>query len=161
MKRNVNNIAINEMKEIVESQNIRNSVEHIELNFSCKQCKNSYSSKPQLYHHIKDHHPKVYKCKECEIEFKMTIELEKHILHEHSEKKKHVCDVCKMEFIFKWRMQKHVKDHEKTVRKTCHFYNNDKTCPFYEIGCKFKHEKAVKCKFAEKCIITKCQYRHA
>ena len=34
--------------------------------------------------------------------------------------------------------------------KTCNFFNSNKTCPYYNIGCKFKHEKAVQCKFAEK-----------
>ena len=56
-------------------------------------------------------------------------------------KKKYACYVCKSEFVFKWRMQKHIKDHNAAVIKTCQFFNNKKTCPFSNIGCKFLHER--------------------
>ena len=54
----------NEIKGIVGSPKTRISLDHLQLTFSCKQCQNRFSSKPELYLHIKDHHPKVYKCKE-------------------------------------------------------------------------------------------------
>ena len=57
----------------------RNSLENVEPNHKCKQCQNSFGSKPELYLHIKSQHPKIYKCKECEVEFQLTIDLEKHI----------------------------------------------------------------------------------
>ena len=41
-----------------------------------------------------------------------------------------------------------------------HYFNNDKSCPFIEIGCKFRHEIAEKCVHDKSCINHLCQYRH-
>ena len=120
----------------------------------------SFSSKLYLTKHIRDDHNEYKKCKECETEFNLPIELEEHIVNEHSGMKNHKCDMCDMQFVFKWRLQKHIEDHQKAVIKTCHFFNNKKDCPYSKSGCKFLHEIALNCKYAEKCYVTKCQFRH-
>ena len=53
----------------------------------------------------------------------------------------------------------------QTISKTlyriyCHYFNNDKECPFEEIGCKFKHNISPPCK-SEGCNNLLCQYRHS
>ena len=47
----------------------------------------------------------------------------------------------------------------KNMRK-CHYYNNSKTCPFKEVGCKFAHEASNKCNFLDKCKNHLCQFQH-
>ena len=47
--------------------------------------------------------------------------------------------------------------HETT--KYCYYYNNDKFCPYDELGCKFRHEVSIPCKFRE-CKNILCQFRH-
>ena len=44
--------------------------------------------------------------------------------------------------------------------KYCHYYNNGKLCPYFEVGCMFKHEESEKCNFDKQCRFTLCQYKH-
>ena len=53
----------------------------------------------------------------------------------------------KIRFYLKWRLEKHMTGHEKLDSKFCHYFNNNKTCPFEQIGCMFKHAKSRKCWF--------------
>ena len=57
-------------------------------------------------------------------------------------------------------IKKHIEDHRNTKIKTYHFFNNKKECPDFEIGCKFTHEKAINCKFAQNSQVTKYKFRH-
>ena len=82
---------------------------------------------------------------------------------EHGTKKQHMCKDCGKAFYFKWRLSMHMKMHtsesKDNIRK-CHFFNNQKQCPFELIGCKFRHEESVKCIFKDQCKFDKCQFRH-
>ena len=44
--------------------------------------------------------------------------------------------------------------------KFCHYFNNDKECPFETLGCMFKHQDAPQCKYSDKCLKTLCQFKH-
>ena len=57
------------------------------------------------------------------------------------------------------RLRKHKEVHENDV-KFCHFYNNEKHCPFKEFGCRFKHENSPECFFKDRCKNKLCQYKH-
>ena len=57
-------------------------------------------------------------------------------------------------------MKKHEESHGK-IGKFCHFFNNGKNCPFEEIGCKFQHTSANKCRYDRKCTIKLCQFQHS
>ena len=59
----------------------------------------------------------------------------------------------------KWRMEKHTSDHRVDI-KFCHYFNNDKPCPYDKVGCKFKHETAPECRFNLKCTFKLCQFTH-
>ena len=50
--------------------------------------------------------------------------------------------------------------HEETNIKHCHYYNNDKFCPYEELGCKFLNTVAEICEFGSKCTRRLCPYRH-
>ena len=41
----------------------------------------------------------------------------------------------------------------------CHYYNNQKECPYFKVGCMYKHEKSGKCK-AFICTRQMCQFEH-
>ena len=102
-----------------------------------------------LINHMKENHPRYYRCKECDMRFNQSSELETHIVTEHNVKKKHKCEICNTEFVFKWRLNRHFEDHKKVIRK-CHFFNNNVTCPYTKIGCKFSHEIVDICKYTKK-----------
>ena len=67
------------------------------------------------------------------------------------------CTKCEKEFVLKWRLKKHMSVH--ATNKYCHYYNNQKTCPFELLGCKFKHEESATCKF-KNCSNSLCQFKH-
>ena len=48
---------------------------------------------------------------------------------------------------------------EKETLKRCHFFNNQKVCPFEEIGCKFLHLQSSPCRFTE-CQNKLCPFTH-
>ena len=59
----------------------------------------------------------------------------------------------------KWRREKHTRDHGEDI-KFCHYFNNDKPCPYDKIGCKFKHEISPECRYNLKCTFKLCQFTH-
>ena len=138
---------------IVESSSPRDA-------FKCRICGNLCGSLQDLRYHLKTVHKTLSECKQCEKKFLTSSQLESH-LKEHGNVKKHKCQECDKTFYFKWRLQSHNKIHDKesSIRK-CHFFNNNKQCPFEEIGCKYLHEKSLHCKFEDKCKFDKCQFRH-
>ena len=91
----------------------------------------------------------------------MNYELEEHMMNMHAESEMFSCKHCNKSFVMSWRLKKHVREHQKINKRRCHYFNNDKECPFEKIGCKFSHEVAPECKFGFLCEKTKCQYRHS
>ena len=96
-------------------------------------------------------------CEDCGQSFSRNCDFEKH-LDNHQKEKLFECDVCGKRFFLEWRLKKHTGVHLEVTR-FCHYFNNDKPCPYSEIGCKFRHEKAGKCTFKE-CKNSLCQYNH-
>ena len=58
-----------------------------------------------------------------------------------------------------WRLSKHLSSHGTSL-KFCHYYNNDKFCPFEANGCKFAHFEAPSYKFKRRCGYNLCQFTH-
>ena len=125
----------------------------------CKECKETFDDKTRLRMHIGEMHPKVYKCNLCDQIFDKRCKLENH-LKDHNTIKEFKCDECGYECFLKWRLHQHIKGHKEGYRKFCHYFNNDKSCPFVSIGCKFKHENSGKCTFGKDCKNLLCQYNH-
>ena len=99
------------------------------------------------------------KCNICEDIFDENFKLESHLkIHDVDT---FPCSVCGKNFYMKWRLEKHRNMHERTELKFCHYYNNDKLCPFVEVGCMFAHEKAEQCKFKKQCQNKLCQFQHS
>ena len=78
----------------------------------------------------------------------------------HEEMTTFLCDICKKQFHLRWRLNKHRASHDEQS-KFCHYYNNDKNCPFEVLGCKFKHEPSDRCKFDKRCLFKLCQFQHS
>ena len=72
----------------------------------------------------------------------------------------HPCDLCGKTFVMKWRFKKHTEAHSNKSQKYCHYFNNDKSCPFDEIGCKFRHQHSDECIFGPKCKNKLCHFKH-
>ena len=87
-------------------------------------------------------------------------ELEVHIKNEHVKVKEYTCDMCDKIFVLKWRLLKHQETHKDPTRRKCHYFNNEKDCPFEEIGCMFAHEDSEFCKFDQICCKKLCFYQH-
>ena len=126
---------------------------------SCNKCDMTFNSKVKLKYHIRIHHPQILNCPECEEKFDENYKLENH-MKSHSGSKTFQCDVCSSEFQLKWRLNKHKMGHQAQFKRKCHYYNNDKICPFMENGCKFAHEVSSECFFKENCTKDMCQFRH-
>ena len=63
-------------------------------------------------------------------------------------------------FHLKWRLKKHEQNHTKNSRAGyCHYYNNQKECPFVNAGCMFKHVKSGLCQ-NKNCTRPLCQFEH-
>ena len=50
--------------------------------------------------------------------------------------------------------------HGNEKRKNCHYYNNNKDCPYEKIGCKFRHILSKMCRFGLSCKVHLCPYQH-
>ena len=81
------------------------------------------------------------------------------ILKIHDTQESFKCNLCDKEFYLQWRLDKHQKVHEQSV-KYCHYFNNRQICPYDENGCMFVHNVSPMCRFNENCNNTLCQFRH-
>ena len=70
------------------------------------------------------------------------------------------CDQFDKEFVLRWRLKKHMRLHTESNVKHCHYFNNDKDCPFEVLGCKFLHQVSKNCEHDSKCTRRLCPYRH-
>ena len=129
-------------------------------NYNCKSCDLKFHDQKNLKQHIRLKHPKRIVCSLCDLKFHESYNLEEHLIQIHGKKKSFTCNICKFGSVLRWRLTKHMQVHGKLQQRTCHFFNNDKPCPFERVGCKFAHEEAIRCKFGERCNKTMCQYKH-
>ena len=53
-----------------------------------------------------------------------------------------------------------MKLHTEKFVKHCYYFNNNRNCPFEELGCKFLYARAKSCGFGSKCKRRLCPLRH-
>ena len=121
-------------------------------------CDKTLIVKPNLKGQAKTRHSKTYECEFCKETFTESWKMEEHLEH-HGNERPFKCSICDKGFYLKWRMEKHTSDHRVDI-KFCHYYNNDKPCPYDKVGCKFKHENAPECRFNLRCTFKLCQFTH-
>ena len=134
---------IEELKLKLETE--KKSIKVNKVTFKCEECGQIVSSKTDLKVHVRSCHPKHISCDHCEMSFSESWIYEKH-LKIHSEAKSYECTECEKKFYLKWRFSQHMKVHSSSKVKHCHYFNNGKTCPFKEVGCKFKHTNSIECR---------------
>ena len=125
----------------------------------CDKCDYICMEKDDMNKHKIDKHQKVSPIKNCKIcgeTFRQNYELETHMMI-HGEAETFNCNICGKVFHLKWRLKKHMSVH--LTSKYCHYFNNQKECPFEAIGCKFRHEQSPICKF-KNCLNPLCQFKH-
>jgi len=99
-------------------------------------------------------------CEYCEKTFMIISELENHIRNSHEMHSKFKCDQCDKNFVSRWRLKKHINIHNGKVTTHCHYFNNKKSCPFQDLGCKFLHKISKLCNFGQTCRKQNCPFRH-
>ena len=138
---------LNEVEKNLHSK--KNKVKTQEKSFKCEECGETYGKKNDLRSHIKKNHPKYIKCESCGKICKESWQYETH-LETHSKTKENKCDVCGKEFFLGWRLGQHMKIHKNRHVKNCHYFNNQKVCPYDAIGCKFNHVDSVQINWSVK-----------
>ena len=158
---------INSLEKISTIENPEQNVpENVVNNAECKVCGKNFESKKNLMRHVKESHSTTTtdqekECRICKQTFSKNSELEVHMNKSHSDSTQFKCEVCGKAFVLKWRLDKHKDIHNKEVNiKHCHYYNNEKECPFENIGCMFRHTESKECKYRRSCKIKLCQYKH-
>ena len=129
--------------------------------FKCEMCEKIFANKEQLIQHKKTEHRKSKTCRICEQHFEENFKLEEHLINVHKKSKGYNCMQHNCSLILKWRLKKHEEGHRSGIQvKTCHYFNNNKICPYEIVGCMFKHTEAKKCSKQSRCSNKKCQFRH-
>ena len=131
-----------------------------ERQFYCEECGKYFPNKLCLRKHVKQDHPKTFKCETCDALFTESWQLETHLESHTIKAKENKCDICGKEFFLKWRFKQHMNVHQNPNIKPCHYFNNNKACPFEPIGCKFKHVEAIQCKNKTTCKNKLCPLQH-
>ena len=126
----------------------------------CKKCNKTFKFKKELLKHKQETHPITTKCRECERLFTCSIDLEIHVKESHKDIEGFKCNLCEKIFVVEWRLNKHQDMHKVENARNCHFFNNNKHCPFEELGCMFQHLNSPQCYFKKSCRNTLCQFRH-
>ena len=151
-----------ESQDTKESQNMIGRVStstNTNYNRKCRKCDKVFQHRSEFVDHIKKEHKSTLKCTRCDERFNENHKLEEHIHLNHDKCPQYKCVTCDKVFAMEWRLKKHKEGHN-IRRKKCHYYNNQKPCPFEIVGCKFKHEDAKLCHHGENCTQHLCQFKH-
>ena len=97
----------------------------------------------------------IFKCDECGKTFRNQNQLD---LHE-KQHEKFECEECEMEYNFESLLEKHNEAVHGSMKIFCHYFNNDKDCPFDD-KCIFAHEESPKCKYGKGCERMLCMFQH-
>ena len=122
----------------------------------CNACGVSMNTAREYKDHMRCYHSKEsMKCSECERifdeEWKLNAHLKKH--------KEFSCQQCEQTFKYEDIIEKHIAIAHEGMKLYCHFYNNEKNCPFEE-NCIFLHEYSTQCKYGKLCERINCMFMH-
>ena len=125
--------------------------------FRCSKCEKKFGNVKELQTHKKEASEcqANFKCDECEKTFKTEKQLSVH----QKKHEKFACEECDSEYNFEGLLEKHVDAVHGSMKIFCHFWNNDKECP-YDDQCIFAHEDSPECKFGNGCERIMCMFQH-
>ena len=126
-------------------------------NFRCRNCGDKFEILRKLQEHKEEGcSTDNFKCDECEKSFKNEKKLQDHTEKMHV---KYECDDCDKVFKYEAVLEKHREAAHEDIELFCHYFNNDKDCPF-EDECIYIHEESENCKYGGRCERKLCMYRH-
>ena len=126
-------------------------------NFKCRKCGDNFEKLKNLQDHKeKGYSNDKYKCDECEKYFNDENKLQNHTERMHL---KFECDECDKVFRYEAVLEKHREAAHEDVQLFCHYYNNEKDCP-YDDECIYIHEDSENCKFGSNCAQNLCMFQH-
>jgi hypothetical protein len=96
-----------------------------------------------------------FKCDQCKKEFDQEWKMNAH----ERKHKRYQCDRCDESFEYQDILRKHKLVSHENTKLYCHFYNNEKTCP-YDERCIFLHEDSTFCKYDPNCERDFCMFKH-
>ena len=147
------------IKDVIKKiQHLEGSNSISEKGFKCCYCEKSFETKSGLKNHNAEHKRVLIDCSECGETFEKHWMLELH-LKSHVNVASYDCEVCRKKFQVKWKLRKHMDIHNIQTKK-CQYFNNEKRCPYEEIGCKFLHEISEMCFHKDNCKNKLCPYKH-
>ena len=125
--------------------------------FRCNKCNKKFENIKDLQNHRKEESSceTSFKCDECGKTFRNQNQLD---LHEKRHEK-FECEECEMEYNFESLLEKHNEAVHGSMKIFCHYFNNDKDCPFDD-QCIFAHEESPACKYEKGCERIMCMFQH-
>ena len=127
------------------------------VSLKCEKCDKRFESMADLKKHKSVHKDNndIFSCDLCEKEFNEEWKMRAH----RKNHKNYQCDRCNKTFKFADTMSKHVKVHHENVKLYCHYFNNEKVCPYGE-ECVFLHTDSKLCKYGGLCERMLCMFKH-
>ena len=129
----------------------------IKGSFKCRKCKQTFETMKKLKKHKNADEccADDFKCENCDKTFNSEHDLRLH-QKTHGEFKCKKCD-CKYDIMD--LLEKHTSAVHGQMKIFCHYFNNDKECPFKD-QCIFAHEDSRDCKFGQQCERMLCMFVH-
>ena len=95
---------------------------------NCNECDDNFDNEQSLKKHKISEHKKMgsFKCDKCDFQFHEEWKLEGH----KQICKSFSCDQCDLSFKTLDILKTHVKITYEKIKIYCHYFNNDKKCPY-------------------------------
>ena len=128
--------------------------------FKCRKCNEYFENVEKFQDHKEnsetcDANPYPFQCEKCELAYTSEKQLSSH-------QEKHgrfPCEKCEKIFSFEVLLEKHMTAVHGKMHIYCHYYNNNKQCPFSE-ECIFAHKIAKECIYGNQCERMYCMFKH-
>ena len=121
----------------------------------CKRCDENLESVNDVRKHRSRASIEVFKCDQCMKEFDQMWKMRAH----EKKHKKYQCDKCERSFEYQDILKKHKLVSHENTKLYCHFFNNEKTCP-YNDKCIFLHADSKFCRYDSNFERDLCMFKH-
>ena len=111
---------------------------HSKKNFKCRQCGETFEDLRKYQGHKEEGCSSEFECDECGKIFKDEERLQ---IHKEKWHAKFECDECEKVFRYEKVLEKHREAAHENTELFCHYFNNDKDCPF-DKNCLYIHVKS-------------------
>ena len=125
--------------------------------FKCRKCGNKFENVTDYQDHKNDQSScqANFKCDECDKSFRSENQL---IIHQKKHEK-FECEECGNDYNFEGLLEKHNEAVHGSMKIFCHYFNNEKECPFDDQFI-FVHEDSPVCRYGKGCERLLCMFQH-